>query len=193
MPMSAQAKAPRGAWTAAKRKQAKCHVAFRMSALRREPKRHVSQRDFFGLHPRVSRPSVRWRCAAGLGWWCPSSTWCLASTQEEADQAPGDAVFAQPQVGSPSATCAQSQEARFQPSAWGLQATASLNAPINSAVNSASTHSAQYPRYSAVHNESAHNASIVQFTVNGSPRYSETLIPFIYIYIYYTLTRIEKN
>jgi len=47
MPLSAQAKAPPGAWTAATRKQAKRHVALGLSAPRREPKRHVSQRDFF--------------------------------------------------------------------------------------------------------------------------------------------------
>jgi hypothetical protein len=47
MPMSAQAKASPGAWTAAKRKQAKRHVALGLFALMREPKRHVSQRGFF--------------------------------------------------------------------------------------------------------------------------------------------------
>jgi hypothetical protein len=47
MLVNAQAKAPPGAWTAAKRKQLKHHVALGLSAPRREPKRHVSQRDFF--------------------------------------------------------------------------------------------------------------------------------------------------
>jgi len=30
-----------------------------------------------GLHPRGSRPSARWWCAAGLGRCCPSATWRL--------------------------------------------------------------------------------------------------------------------
>jgi hypothetical protein len=47
MPGSIQVKAPPGAWTTAKRKQAKRHVALRLFALRREPKRRVSQRGFF--------------------------------------------------------------------------------------------------------------------------------------------------
>jgi len=114
-----------------------------------------------GLYPRASRPSVRWRYTASLGWCCPSATWCLASIQEEADQAPGGAVFAPLQAGSLSVTCVQPQGARFQPSAWGLQAAASLNAPTNSA----STHSAQYPHYSAVHNKSTNNTSTVQYSI----------------------------
>jgi uncharacterized membrane protein SpoIIM required for sporulation len=47
MPVSAQAKAPPGAWTAAKMTQAKRHVALGLSALRRQPKRQVSQCGFF--------------------------------------------------------------------------------------------------------------------------------------------------
>jgi hypothetical protein len=47
MLVSAHAKAPPGVWTAAKRKQAKRHVALGLSALRREPMRHVYQRGFF--------------------------------------------------------------------------------------------------------------------------------------------------
>jgi len=95
----------------------------------------------FGLHPRASRPNARWHCAAGLGWCCPSTTWRLACTQEDADQAPGGAVFAQPQAGSSSVTCVQP---RGRASSVALGAAASVNAPTNSAV-----HSAQYPRYSA--------------------------------------------
>jgi len=47
MPMSAQAKAPPDAWTAAKRKQVKRRVMLGLSALRRKLKRHVSQQGFF--------------------------------------------------------------------------------------------------------------------------------------------------
>jgi len=47
MPVSAQAKAPPDAWNAAKRKQAKHHVALELSVLRSGPKRHVFQCGFF--------------------------------------------------------------------------------------------------------------------------------------------------
>jgi len=30
-----------------------------------------------GLHPRGSRASAKWSYAAGLGWSCPSATWCF--------------------------------------------------------------------------------------------------------------------
>jgi len=40
-------KAPPGAWTATKRKQAKHHVALALPAFRGEPKRHVFQQGFF--------------------------------------------------------------------------------------------------------------------------------------------------
>ena len=52
MPDSALAKAPPDAWTAAQRKHAKRHMALGMSALRREPKRHVSKHGFF--HSNIS-------------------------------------------------------------------------------------------------------------------------------------------
>jgi hypothetical protein len=47
MPGSAHATTLPGAWTASQRKQGKRHVALGISALRREPKRHVSKRGFF--------------------------------------------------------------------------------------------------------------------------------------------------
>jgi hypothetical protein len=97
-------------------------------ALRQDPMRHMyaGLSQHTGRQPkrsRIGRPSARW-LQPGVR---PTGVACLA-----------------PMPGS------QTLGVCLQPSAWALQATASPHAPTNSAFQSESTHSLQYPRYSAI-------------------------------------------
>ena len=84
----------------------------------------------------------------------------MSCTQEEADQAPGGAVFAQLQAGSPSVTCAQPQGVRFQPGAWSLQVVTSYMPPpaVQSTVKTLTVDSIRATvQHGKIHIEFTHN------------------------------------
>jgi len=66
-----------------------------------------------GLHPRASKPSARWRCAAGLGWCCPSATWRLVCPRP----GPNSILGALP---SPRPTLGHASECPGQRATWRL-------------------------------------------------------------------------